>query len=314
MQAVPVYLAEMAPAKFRGALNIGFSIACTIGILVANLVNYGTSKLKSGQGWRISLALAGVPALMMIIGSVFLPDTPNSILARGHPEKAKKVLEKIRGTKNVDEEFQDLVEASEAAKKVEHPWTNITQPRYRPQLVICCLIPLFQQLTGINVIMFYAPVLFKTLGMADDASLLSAVITGSVNVVATVVSIGTVDRLGRRALFLEGGVQMIVCQIAIAVMIGLKFGVSGVGSLTKGDANLLLFLICTYVAGFAWSWGPLGWLVPSEICPLEIRSAGQAINVSVNMLFTFVIGQAFLTMLCSMKFGLFFFFAGFVSS
>ncbi|PRQ23049.1 putative major facilitator, sugar transporter, major facilitator superfamily [Rosa chinensis] len=311
-QAVPVYLAEMAPAKFRGALNIGFTIACTIGILVANLVNYGTSKIKSGQGWRVSLALAGVPALMMIIGSFFLPDTPNSLLARGHPKEAKKVLQKVRGTENVDEEFQDLIQASEAAKKVEHPWTNITQPRYRPQLVICCLIPLFQQLTGINVIMFYAPVLFKTLGMGDDASLISAVITGSVNVVSTVVSIVTVDRLGRRVLFLEGGVQMVVCQIAVAILVGMKFSVSGVGSLTKGEANFLVFLICMYVAGFAWSWGPLGWLVPSEICPLEIRSAGQAINVSINMLFTFVIGQAFLTMLCSMKFGLFFFFAGFV--
>lgn len=94
-------------------------------------------------------------------------------------------------------------------------------------------------------------------------------------------------------------------------MIGLKFGVTGEGTLSKFDANFILFLICTYVAAFAWSWGPLGWLVPSEICPLEIRSAGQAINVSVNMLFTFVIAQIFLFMLCHMKFGLFFFFAGF---
>lgn len=95
-------------------------------------------------------------------------------------------------------------------------------------------------------------------------------------------------------------------------MIAAKFGVSGEGSLTKGEANLLLFLICAYVAAYAWSWGPLGWLVPSEICSLETRSAGQAINVGVNMLFTFFIAQAFLTMLCHLKFGLFFFFAGFV--
>ena len=95
-------------------------------------------------------------------------------------------------------------------------------------------------------------------------------------------------------------------------MIGFKFGLKGVGTLTSTEANFVLFLICTYVAAFAWSWGPLGWLVPSEICPLEIRSAGQAINVSVNMFFTFVIAQVFLSMLCHMKFGLFFFFAGFV--
>ncbi|GAU18075.1 hypothetical protein TSUD_51860 [Trifolium subterraneum] len=101
-------------------------------------------------------------------------------------------------------------------------------------------------------------------------------------------------------------------QIAVGTMIALKFGVSGEGSFTRGEANLLLFFICAYVAAYAWSWGPLGWLVPSEICSLEVRSAGQAINVAVNMLFTFAIAQIFLNMLCHLKFGLFFFFAGFV--
>lgn len=95
-------------------------------------------------------------------------------------------------------------------------------------------------------------------------------------------------------------------------MIGWKFGFNGEGTLSEVDADIILALICLYVAGFAWSWGPLGWLVPSEICPLEIRSAGQSLNVSVNMFFTFFIGQFFLTMLCHMKFGLFYFFAGMV--
>ncbi|CAB4262058.1 unnamed protein product [Prunus armeniaca] len=311
-QSVPVYLAEMAPTKIRGALNMGFQMAITIGILVAGLVNFGTAKIKGGYGWRVSLALAAVPSLILTVAAIFLPDTPNSILERGHPEKAKKMLKKIRGTDDVDEEFQDLLDATEVAKRVENQWSNITQPRYRPQLVICLLVPFFQQLTGINVIMFYAPVLFMTLGFGNEASLMSTVITGSVNVVATLVSIFTVDRFGRRVLFLQGGVQMLICQIAVGVMIGMKFGVSGEGAFSKGEANWILFLICAYVAAFAWSWGPLGWLVPSEICPLEIRSAGQAINVSVNMLFTFLIGQVFLTMLCHLKFGLFFFFAGFV--
>ncbi|KAM0977404.1 hypothetical protein ACFX13_020518 [Malus domestica] len=311
-QSVPIYLAEMAPTKIRGALNMGFQMAITIGILVAGLVNFGTAKIKGGYGWRVSLALAAVPSLMMTLAAIFLPDTPNSILERGNPDKARKMLKKIRGTNNVDEEFQDLLDATDAAQKVENQWTNITEPRYRPQLVICILVPFFQQLTGINVIMFYSPVLFMTLGFGDEASLMSAVITGGVNVVATFVSILAVDRFGRRVLFLQGGVQMLLCQVAVGVMIGMKFGLSGVGSFTKTEANWILFSICAYVAAFAWSWGSLGWLVPSEICPLEIRSAGQAINVSVNMLFTFIIGQVFLSMLCHLKFGLFFFFGGFV--
>ncbi|KAK0574597.1 hypothetical protein LWI29_026012 [Acer saccharum] len=311
-QSVPVFLSEMAPAKVRGALNIGFQMAITIGILIANLVNFGTVKISGGWGWRVSLALAAVPAVMMTVGSFLLPDTPNSILERGHTLKARNMLAKIRGTVNVDREFQDLYEATEAAKRVEHPWRNILQPKYRPQLVCCILIPFFQQLTGINVIMFYAPVLFKTIGFGDDASLMSAVISGGVNVVATAVSIYCVDKFGRRILFLQGGMQMLISQILVGVMIALKFGLNGTAKLSKADADVILFLICLYVAAFAWSWGPLGWLVPSEICPLEIRSAAQAINVSVNMLFTFIIAQVFLTMLCHMKFGLFFFFAGFV--
>ncbi|OMP01485.1 Sugar/inositol transporter [Corchorus olitorius] len=313
-QSVPVYLSEMAPANIRGALNMGFQMAITIGILVAGLINFGTSKIQGGWGWRLSLALAAIPAIMMTTGSLFLPDTPNSVLERGDDkiEKAKATLIKIRGTKNIDRELHDIFEASEAAKKVEHQWRNIIKPKYRPQLVLCIAIPFFQQLTGINVIMFYASVLFKTLGFGDEACFMSAVITGIVNVLATLVSVVTVDKFGRRALLLEGGIQMFVSQIAVGALIAWKFGFNGEGNLSKSDANALLFLICAYVAAFAWSWGPLGWLVPSEICPLEIRSAGQAINVSVNMLFTIFISQAFLALLCYMKFGLFFFFAGFV--
>ncbi|CAN6196623.1 unnamed protein product [Urochloa humidicola] len=311
-QSVPVYLSEMAPARLRGMLNIGFQLMITIGILAAELINYGTNKIKAGYGWRVSLALAAVPAGIITLGSLFLPDTPNSLLERGHADEARTMLRRIRGTEDIGEEYADLVAASEEARTVTHPWRNILKRRYRAQLTMAIAIPFFQQLTGINVIMFYAPVLFETLGFKGDASLMSSVITGLVNVFATVVSIFTVDRLGRRALFLQGGAQMIICQLVVGSLIAGRFGTSGVGDMPKGYAAAVVLFICVYVAGFAWSWGPLGWLVPSEIFPLEIRPAGQSINVSVNMFFTFCIAQAFLTMLCHLKFGLFYFFAGWV--
>uniref|UniRef100_K4A344 Major facilitator superfamily (MFS) profile domain-containing protein n=1 Tax=Setaria italica TaxID=4555 RepID=K4A344_SETIT len=312
MQSVPVYLSEMAPARLRGMLNIGFQLMITIGILAAELINYGTNKIKAGYGWRVSLALAAVPAGIITLGSLFLPDTPNSLLERGHADEARRMLRRIRGTEDIGEEYADLVAASEEARQVRHPWRNIVKRRYRAQLTMAIMIPFFQQLTGINVIMFYAPVLFETLGFKGDASLMSSVITGLVNVFATVVSIFTVDRLGRRALFLQGGAQMIICQVVVGSLIAAKFGTSGIGEMPKGYAAVVVLFICVYVAGFAWSWGPLGWLVPSEIFPLEIRPAGQSINVSVNMFFTFCIAQAFLTMLCHFKFGLFYFFGGWV--
>lgn len=309
-QSVPLYLSEMAPYKYRGALNIGFQLSITIGILVANILNYFFAKIHGGWGWRLSLGGAVVPALIITVGSLILPETPNSMIERGQADEAKTKLRRIRGVENVDEEFNDLVAASEASRLVEHPWRNLLQKKYRPQLTMAILIPFFQQLTGINVIMFYAPVLFKTIGFGSDASLMSAVITGGVNVLATLVSIYGVDKWGRRFLFLEGGIQMLICQVAVAAFIGAKFGIDGnPGDLPKWYAIVVVLFICVYVAGFAWSWGPLGWLVPSEIFPLEIRSAAQSINVSVNMIFTFAVAQVFLTMLCHLKFGLFLFFA-----
>ncbi|KAL8130406.1 hypothetical protein V2J09_019561 [Rumex salicifolius] len=311
-QSVPLYLSEMAPYKFRGALNIGFQLSITIGILVANILNYFFAKIHN-WGWRLSLGGAMVPAAIITIGALVLPDTPNSLIERGQHEEAASRLRRIRGVDDVSEEFTDLVAASDASKSVENPWRNLLQRKYRPHLTMAIAIPFFQQLTGINVIMFYAPVLFKTIGFGDNASLMSAVITGVVNVGATMVSIYGVDRWGRRFLFLEGGVQMLICQIVVAICIGIKFGVNGEpGDLPKWYAILVVLFICIYVAGFAWSWGPLGWLVPSEIFPLEIRSAAQSINVSVNMFFTFVVAQVFLTMLCHLKFGLFLFFGFFV--
>lgn len=107
--------------------------------------------------------------------------------------------------------FKFKIAQSEASMQVEHPWRNLLERKYRPNLTMAILIPFFQQFSGINVIMFYAPVMFSSIGFKDDASLMSVVITGVVNVVATCVSIYGVDRWGRRALFLEGGAQMMIC-------------------------------------------------------------------------------------------------------
>ncbi|KAJ7979455.1 Sugar transport protein [Quillaja saponaria] len=310
-QAVPVFLSEIAPTRIRGALNILFQLNVTIGILFANIINYFTAQIKGGWGWRLSLALAGVPALLLTVGALMVVDTPNSLIERGRLDEGKKVLKKIRGIDNVEPEFNELVEASEMAKEVKHPFRNLLMRKNRPPLVIAILLQVFQQLTGINAIMFYAPVLFNTLGFAGNASLYSAVITGAVNVLSTVVSISLVDKLGRRILLLEAGIQMLISQLVIAVVLGLKLQ-DTTASLDKGLAILVVIMVCTFVSSFAWSWGPLGWLIPSETFPLETRSAGQSVTVFVNMLFTFIIAQAFLSMLCAMKYAIFAFFSAWV--
>ncbi|KAL0398675.1 UNVERIFIED_CONTAM: Sugar carrier protein C [Sesamum radiatum] len=269
-QSVPLYLSEMAPYKYRGALNIGFQLSITIGILAANVLNYGFAKIKGGWGWRLSLGGAMVPALIVTLGSLVLPETPNSLIERGKQDDARANLQKIRGVPNVDQEFHYLVSASEASRRVEHPWQNLLDSKYKSHLAMAIAIPFFQQLVGINAIIFYAPLLFQTFGFGNNTSLITAVVTGSVNVVATAVSIYCVDKWGRRYLFLEGGIQMLICLIAVAVCVALKFGVDGnPGEIPEWYAIVVVAFICVYVAGFAWSWGPLGWLVPSEIFPFR---------------------------------------------
>jgi len=302
----------MALPRFRGAINNGFQLSIGIGALSANLINYGTEKIEGGWGWRISLAMAAVPASFLTLGALFLPETPNSLIqtTQDH-QKAKRVLQRIRGVEDVEAELEDLTKASSTSKtSSQQSFKIILKRRYRPQLVMAIAIPFFQQVTGINVIAFYAPLLFRTIGLGESASLLSSVMTGIVGTGSTFISMLIVDKLGRRTLFIVGGIQMFVSQCIVGGIMAVHL--KDHGGLSKGYAYMVLIMICIYVAGFGWSWGPLGWLVPSEIFPLEIRSAGQSITVAVSFLFTFTVAQTFLSMLCHFKSGIFFFFGGWV--
>eukprot|EP00890_Picochlorum_soloecismus_P003999 jgi/Picsp_1/45/NSC_00045-R1_hexose transporter len=156
------------------------------------------------------------------------------------------------------------------------------------------------------------PILFKSLGLGSDSALLNTVIVGAVNVVATLVAIFTVDRLGRKFLFIEGGAQMLSSMVVTAVVLAVEFSKYPDGVLPSGTAIGILVVICVFVAAFAWSWGPLGWLVPSEIQTLETRAAGMSAAVFINFLLSFIIGQTFVSMLCAMKWGVFLFFGGWV--
>ncbi|GMJ07403.1 sugar transport protein 14 [Hibiscus trionum] len=279
-QAVPLYLSEMAPAKHRGAVNQLFQFTTCMGILIANLINYKTDKIHP-WGWRLSLGLATVPATLMFVGGLALPETPNSLVEQGKLEEAKRVLIKVRGTPNVEAEFADLIEASEAARAIKHPFRNLCKEESPP-----------------------------TLGFGSGASLISSVLTSGMLVIATLVSMALVDRFGRRAFFLEAGTEMFCYMIAVAITLALKFGEGE--ELPQAIGWFLVVIICLFVFAYGRSWGPLGWLVPSELFPLETRSAGQSMVVCVNLLFTALIAQCFLVSLCHLKYGIFLLFAGLI--
>ncbi|KAG5250970.1 sugar transport protein [Salix suchowensis] len=293
-QATPLYLSEVAPPKWRGAFSTGFQFFIGVGVVAANCINFGMA--KHSWGWRFSLGLAVVPAAIMTTGALFISDTPSSLVERGRVEQARKSLTKVRGiNSNVDAELADLLK------------------QYRPHLVMSIAIPFFQQLTGINIIAFYAPVIFQSIGFGSNSALIAAIVLGLVNLGSILVSTGMVDRHGRRFLFIIGGIQMFICQVAVTVVLAVSTGISGTKHISKGHGILLLVLMCIYAAGFGWSWGPLSWLVPSEIFPMKIRPTGQSINVAVNFATTFVLSQTFLSMLCHFKFGTFLFYAGWIA-
>ncbi|PKI73900.1 hypothetical protein CRG98_005770 [Punica granatum] len=313
-QAAPIYLSEVAPPKWRGAFNAGFQFFIGVGVVAANCINYGTA--KHSWGWRLSLGLAAIPAVIMTLGALLISDTPSSLVRRGKLSQAKQALISVRGLdSDVEGELAELVRSSEAAKAASRePFVTIFERQYRPQLVMSIAIPFFQQVTGINIIAFYAPVLFQSVGFGSNSALLAAVILGLVNLGSILVSTFVVDRHGRRFLFMEGGVQMFLCQVGLAVVLAATAGVSGTEHISKGYAALVLTLMCAYAAGFGWSWGPLSWLIPSEIFPMKIRSAGQSITVAVGFAATFVLSQTFLTMLCHFKYGIFLFYAGWIGT
>ncbi|XP_034915003.1 sugar transport protein 5 [Populus alba] len=306
-QATPVYLSEVAPPKWRGAFSTGFQFFNGIGVLSANCINFFVA--KHSWGWRLSLGLAAVPAAIMTIGAFYILDTPSSLVERGKLVEARQSLIKIRGNKsNVDDELTDLVNSSELAKAAHEPLKTIFERRNRPHLVMAIAIPFFQQFTGIGVVAFYTPVVFSSVGSGQHSALTAAIVLGAVNLGSILVSTVVVDRYGRRLLFIIGGIQMFICQVALSILLYIATGAAGTEKIPKGYDLLLLVFMCIYAAGFGWSWNPLTVLIPSEIFPMRIRATGVSINIAVAFSATFVLSQFFLTMLCHLKYSLFLFY------
>ncbi|KAK8963785.1 Hexose carrier protein HEX6 [Platanthera guangdongensis] len=311
--AVPIYLSEIAPPRYRGAITGGFDASIVLGIFVANLINYGTQKIKSGWGWRISLSSAALPAMFLFVGVIFLPDTPTSIIHRGGDIRvARRVLQRIRGTAEVDEELNDISVAAAAASKVAFSTNSfllLLGRNYRPHLVMAIALPMFVNITGVSAVNFYAPVMFRTIGQNESSSLMSTVITRGIAFVFTLTAaLAAVDRIGRRTLYLTGGAVMVASHVALGTV--LKEELRDHGTVSEGSAYAVVLIVCVFVAAFGWSWGPLTWLFTGEIFPMEIRSAGMSTMVIINFLMNFAVAQSLIAVLCGLKAGLFFLFGG----
>jgi len=281
----PLYIAEISPRHFRGALVTINQLFITIGILSSYLI--GLLFVRS-ESWRMMFAIAAIPAAIQFIVMVFFPESPRYLTNIGEKAKALKVLKKFRGS-----EEDASLEISHIEKMIDTKkprWSELISKNVRPALIAGVGLTVIQQITGINTIIYYAPTIFKFAGFASNkAALLATTWVGVINVLMTFVAIYFLDRSGRKPLLFLGLGGMV-----------LSLFVLGVGFLGGSSATLgIIALIClfTYIASFAYSLGPIGWLLNSEIYPLHIRGKAMGVATCANWVANFIVTATFLNLI-----------------
>jgi SP family galactose:H+ symporter-like MFS transporter len=280
----PMYISELSPPSVRGSLVAVNQLAVTIGIVVAYLVDYALSGI---QGWRYMFALAAVPALVLGIAMWRLPDSPRWLVAKDRLSEAGRVLGRIRQTSQVDSEIRDI---QQSLAKQSGGASQLLHPMLRMAFIVGVGLAAFQQLTGINTVIYYAPTIFEFAGFKTAGfSILATASVGVVNVAFTILAIRLLDRVGRRPLLLVGVAGQ---GVALAVL-GAAFylhQLSGIiGYIAIGSLAL-------YVASFAIGLGPVFWLMISEIYPLKVRGSAMSIATVVNWGVNLVVALTFLTL------------------
>jgi sugar porter (SP) family MFS transporter len=284
---VPVYLSEVAPPHARGWVVSLFQLAVTVGIVVAYLTDYAFAGVD--EGWRWMLGLAVAPALVFGTGMFFLPETPRWLIRGGHHEIAHRVLVRIRELGDVNVEIEEI-KASLARQTEGGHWTDLLRRHVRPALFVGLGLAVFQQITGINTVIYYAPKILQTAGFnSASGAILATVGIGVVNVAMTILAMFLVDRAGRRPLLLVGIAGMI---ITLGVL-GLSFRISN----PSGQlAWIAVICLMGYVASFAISLGPIFWLLIAEIYPLKIRGLAEGTAATFNWASNLIVSLTFLTL------------------
>jgi sugar porter (SP) family MFS transporter len=282
----PLYVSEVAPAEHRGALVSLYQFAVTVGILAAYLVDLW---LAPSGDWRTMLGLAVVPALLLITGMFAMPETPRWLFARGRRDRARAVLARSNPPERVDVAVRDI--ESHLAADASTSARELLTPALRMPLVIGIGLAVLQQVTGINTVIYYGPQIFQLAGAGGDhAAILATTIVGVVNVLLTVVAIVAIDRWGRKPLLYLGSGGMALSLFALAA----AFGVPALAGLR---AAIALGSLMVYVGCFAFSLGPIVWLLISEVFPQRVRGRGMSVATLANWAANFAVSLVFLGMI-----------------
>src|SRR5262245_35117258 len=280
--AAPLYIAELAPSRRRGTLVSLFQLAVTVGILASYVID---RMLAPTQAWRTMLGVAVIPGAALVFGMLPMPESPRWLMKHGRDADARAALGRVRHDEIVDGELRQI--AADIAQDRPAAWRNLAAPELRPALLVGIGLAVFQQVTGINTIIYYAPQIFEAAGFGSATTALAATMgIGVVNVLATLVAIALVDRWGRRPLLLAGLTGMIVSLLALGIASHEGTTAGWLGATTVACVGL-------YIVCFAFSLGPIVWLMISEIFPNRIRARAAAVSTAANWSANFVVSLTF---------------------
>ncbi len=295
----PLYLSEISPQSVRGAMISMYQLMITLGIVLAFLSNtwlasYATFGGVTGGHWRIMLGIIAIPAAIMFVGVLFLPESPRWLFLKGLKENAIAVFKRMH---LADDEIAAEVREIEESVKIKQNGFQLLlhNPNFRRVIGLGVGLQIIQQLTGINVVMYYAPKIFALAGFEDvTEQMWGTVLVGLTNVLATFIAIAFVDRLGRKPIMYAGFIVMGLALVTVGTLFNADIaknphlGYPAIGA-------LLVFII-----GFAMSAGPIVWIICSEIYPLAGRDLGVTFSTATNWIANAIVGMTFLTMLSSL--------------
>lgn len=293
---VPSYMSEMAPARLRGKLSGINQVMIVLGMLISYIADFALKGLPESLAWRSMLGLAAIPAFILFLGVLDLPESPRFLVKIHKPEEARKVLGYIRQPEEVDGELAEIVSTAEEEQNASKntSWKTLISGKFRPLVIAGIGVAAFQQFQGANAIFYYIPLIVeKATGNSASDSLMWPIIQGIILLAGALLFLYIADKFNRRTLLRIGGLAMGLSFILPAVLTTL-FKISS-------DSIMIVVFLCIYVAFYSCTWAPLTWVLVGEIFPLSIRGRASGLASSFNWFGSFLVGLLFPIMTASIS-------------